>query len=44
VGRINAMMDIWGLQGAMSAEAEVAAEASQGVPLGTASIRALSTS
>jgi chemotaxis protein CheZ len=28
-GRINAMIDIWGLQGAMSAEAEVAAEASQ---------------
>jgi chemotaxis protein CheZ len=28
-GRINAMIAIWGLQGAMSAEAEVAAEASQ---------------
>jgi chemotaxis protein CheZ len=28
-GRINAMIDIWGLQGAMSAEAEVAAAASQ---------------
>jgi chemotaxis protein CheZ len=28
-GRINAMIDIWGLQGALSAEAEVAAEASQ---------------
>jgi chemotaxis protein CheZ len=28
-GRINAMIDIWGLQGTMSAEAEVAAEASQ---------------
>lgn len=32
-GRINAMIDIWGLQGAMSAEAEVAAEASQADPL-----------
>jgi chemotaxis protein CheZ len=28
-GRINAMIDIWGLRGAMSAEAEVAAVASQ---------------
>ena len=28
-GRINAMIDIWGLRGTMSAEAEVAAEASQ---------------
>jgi chemotaxis protein CheZ len=28
-GRINAMIDIWGLQGTMSAEAEVAAAASQ---------------
>ncbi|HXW30017.1 MAG TPA: hypothetical protein VEK55_11700 [Xanthobacteraceae bacterium] len=32
-GRINAMIDIWGLRGAMSAEAEVAAEASQADPL-----------